>query len=144
MLSPSHMSVYPPVNYGRFMRNRARATCDIYSLGTGTIHHATSSPVYSCRSFLQALSQSTAQGPVAPTRSDPDWLKVIIYTPSSGAVNFSYMFLGSMLPQPRFVRFRLVAPPTHATFLQDHDKFETLYCQALTSWPNRNASPPWN
>jgi hypothetical protein len=93
---------------------------------------------------LQALSQSTAQGPVTPTRSDPDWLKVIIYTPSSGAVNFSYMFLGSMLPQPRFVRFRLVAPPTHATFLQDHDKFETLYCQALTSWPNRNASPPWN
>jgi hypothetical protein len=48
-------------------------------------------------------------------------------------MSFLNMFLELMLPQSRFARFPL---GLRKLMHRCYDKFETLFYQALTSWPN--------
>lgn len=134
---PSHKSVYPPVNFGRFMQHCVVAdydklvpSCYRQNLITGIINN----------SYVSGSSNYVY--------FTPDWLGTLARPPSTSKTQHPESCLqyvsGFDAAANTFRTFSSSDSAPHATFLRDHNGFETPSYQALTSWPNRSASPPWN
>lgn len=135
---PSHKSVYPPVNFGRFMQHCVLllTTTGWCKVLTDTTASPESSPIHTSQSPV-IMSTSHQIGSVHL----PDYLQRLRPNTQSHVCS---MFLDLMLPQTRFVRFRLATPHLMQRFYVTTMGLKLHHTQALTSWPNRSASPPWN
>ena len=119
LTGPSHTSVYPPVNFGRFMQYCVLllTTTSWYQVLTDT----TSSP--------ESTSIHTSQAPVIIVESTPDWLATLARPSSMSKSQHTESCLqyvsGFDAAANTFRTFSSSDSAPHATFLRDHDGFET-------------------